>query len=424
MNVLSPAVRSPMVFISAPWLDRISLVACLLLPWLLIVSRAGSDAASIVIGVLFLLRSWQTADWAWTQSPVVRICAIAWLWMLCIASPFATDSAESFKTALPWLRWMLLYAGLVYWVLATSARLRLCALNIAFMLCLIVFDTIWQYYFGVSITGHIPNENYRLTGPMDNVKVGIFISKLCFPATAIILFQAMQQHRAKHIVATIIFLLANIATVMLSGERTAFFSCLLAMGIITAIIIYAEPALRMKSILATAIVLLITGGLLATQPVLQARVAWLQTNIENFKTSSYGTLDRIGIEMGLDHWTTGAGFKGFRELCPTYLAPGEPDQCNIHPHNPYVEWFAELGMPGLLLFLALITTLIFQALQAIKTNKGAGRVLAASVLAVLAMQFFPLMATQSFFSNWPALLLWYSISVAVAALNMLKSPLE
>ncbi len=403
----------------APLLERIALALCLLVPWLLIVSRGISDGAGAALAVLFLLHSWQTKNWRWLKNPVIRACALAWLWML-TASLFATDIRESFKVAGPWARWGLLYASLVFWVLVPAKSLRLCALNIAFMLCLVIIDTVWQYHFGVSLTGHVPNANYRLTGPMDNVKVGIFIAKLCFPACAILLYQAMQAKRPRAIWGTLALLVISVATVMLSGERTAFFSCLLALGVLIATLVLAEPTLRAKSLLAAATAIVLSLGLLYTQPVLQQRLAWLSTNIENFKTSSYGELSWVGYQIGSSHPVTGAGLKGFRELCPAYKDSGQVSDCNLHPHNSYVEWFAELGVPGLLAFLLLVAALTRETWRATKANRGAGRIMAALSLGVMAMHFFPLMVTQSFFSNWPALLLWYSISIAIASLNMVK----
>lgn len=422
--MISTAPMPKPAFTRDMWLDRIGIIACLLIPWLLIFSRAGGDTVSSLLGALFLFRCWQHRNWAWLSDPVIRLCIIAWAWMLLVATPFAHDRGESLKTALPWIRWWLLYAALAFWVLADAARLRLAALNIGVMMCLVMVDTLWQYLTGISLTGHAVHENYRLTGPMDNVKVGIFMAKLCFPAAAILLYQAMKTANRRHIWGGIIWLGCCLGTVLISGERTAFFSCLLLLGVFTTIIVMTEPALRAKSLLAFAAVVCVFLVLLAMLPTLQARLSWLQENLSNFQTSSYGTLARIGIQMGADHWATGAGFKGFRELCPTYLAPGELDQCNIHPHNPYIEWFAELGAPGLLLFIAIIAAMLLQAFRALRTGREADRILPAFIVGILALHFFPLMATQSFFSNWPALLLWYSVAIAMASLNMLKSPPE
>ena len=48
------------------------------------------------------------------------------------------------------------------------------------------------------------------------------------------------------------------------------------------------------------------------------------------------------------------------------------------------------------------------------------RLLPAFALAGLVTNFFPFMPTQSIFSNWPAILLWYEISVAMASMNVLE----
>ncbi|MBY0407538.1 MAG: hypothetical protein K2Q01_07585, partial [Rickettsiales bacterium] len=111
-------------------------------------------------------------------------------------------------------------------------------------------------------------------------------------------------------------------------------------------------------------------------------------------------------------------------LCLPMLESGAVNHCNLHPHNAYVEWFAELGAPGLLLFMALVAALCLRPWHALRRNRGPGRVLAALALGVMLLHFFPFMVTQSFFSNWPALLLWYSITIASASLNMLLLPHE
>jgi O-antigen ligase len=379
-----------------------------------------ADGACGLIGVLFLFHSWRTRSWGWTKDPVIRALLIAWAWMICIASPFAHDVPESFKVAIPWLRWVTLYAALTTWLLVSRGNLRLCALNIAGMLVFAMVDTVWQYHFGVSLTGHEVHESYRLTGPMDNVKVGIFISRLSFPAAAILLFQSMQARNLRASWAALAFLCAAIIVVVLSGERTATFSCLLGIGLFCVMLAAAEPALRMKSLIALGVAALVVILLFATQPALQGRLAFLVTNLSDFRQSAYGQLFWVGYRLGIDNWLTGVGFKGFRELCLPFLDTGEVIQCNLHPHNHYIEWFAELGLPGLALYLLAVLLLFRSAIQVFRANRGAARTLAALVIATLAMYFFPLLATQSFFSNWPALLLWYSISIAMASLNMVK----
>lgn len=395
-----------------------ALICCLLLPWFLIYSRGAADAAGVVLGGLFLLHSRLASRWGWTRNAVLRIGVLAWGWML-VVSPFAADSAESFKVALPWIRWLLLYAAMVFWVLTRETSLRLCALNIAVMLVFVLTDTVWQYVTGLSLTGHVPDALYRLTGPLNNVKVGVFVAKLAFPGCAILLYCALRDGSRPALIGSIALLAASVVVVLLSGGRTAFFSCLLALGAMTATLVMTEPAMRLRSLLAMAAALGVTLLALITQPVLQDRLAWLVANISGLGASSYGQLGWVGLQLGREHWITGAGLKGFRVLCLPFLESGQVNHCNLHPHNIYIEWLSELGVPGLLLLLALVGALLREALVGVSAASGRGRILAALALGALVMHFFPVMATQSFFSNWPALLLWYAAGLARASLNML-----
>jgi len=401
------------------WL--ISYVSCLLIPWMLVASRSFADALCIVISLCFLLRSIQQHDWTWTKDPIVKIALIAWIWMLVAVSPFAADVGESYKVALPWVRWILMYAALRHWILLEEPAIKGAAFNIAALALLSIIDTLWQYRFGTSLTHHAVAEQYRLTGPMVGPKIGIFLAKLCFPTFGIFFYLSMGTPRLRYRIAALCYLALCIGTVMLSGERTAFFSSLVGLFVVAVTIAITDRKLRRTSLGLLAIVIGSSLALLMTQLPLQDRLMFLSHQIADFGQSAYGQLFQVGYWIGMEHWQTGAGFKGFRLLCLNYQQSGAAHDCNIHPHNPYIEWFAETGAFGLCLFVALIAAMVHSAIHYIHISTGRERVLAAFVLATLVVHFFPFLGTQSFFSNWPALLLWYSVSMALASLNMIAS---
>ena len=78
----------------------------------------------------------------------------------------------------------------------------------------------------------------------------------------------------------------------------------------------------------------------------------------------------------------------------------------------------ETGVIGLLLYVAMVGALIASAVRSFRASHGAAQLLPAFALGTVMVHFFPLMVTQSMFSNWPAIVLWYSLSVAFAALNL------
>jgi O-antigen ligase len=398
--------------------DRLWLVAfggVLLLPVMLIFHRGGSDVLVVLIGLLFMVESYLSRNWRWTEDRVVRVGLVAWAWMILMVSPFAYDPQQSFATALPWFRFIVFYAALRHWVLKREEPLMIVAMGLVWVLALVMADTLWQYVFHISLSGNPIDSSGRLTGPMDNVKVGLYMARLALPALVLTLF--FFRDKPNWLISLALFWLVCIATVLLSGERTPFFSLMLGILTTIGILIVSEPKRRSYYILCLLLLTLCFQILFHTQPWLQLRAHALYGTLYDFKNSSYGQLFWLGYELGKEYWATGTGFKGFRELCTDYLAAGTLTHCNLHPHNPYIEWFAETGPAGLAIFVALVAAFLQQGIRAVRAGGG---ILAAGALGVCIMQFFPLMATQSFFSNWPAMVLWYSLAIAFSSLNLLQ----
>ena len=129
-----------------PWL--IAYLSTLLIPWLLIFSRGGADAACIAVGLLFLWHSHSRRNWQWTRDPLIVISLVAWAWMILIVSPFGVAKMASLGTAVPWIRFVLLFAALKNWVLVRRDVLMFLGYWLAALMSFVVVDTLWQYIFG------------------------------------------------------------------------------------------------------------------------------------------------------------------------------------------------------------------------------------------------------------------------------------
>ena len=64
----------------------------------------------------------------------------------------------------------------------------------------------------------------------------------------------------------------------------------------------------------------------------------------DYGQSTYGLLARAAFEMGMNHPWHGVGLENFELLCPELTYQGVAFR-GMHPHNYYMEWFAETGLP-------------------------------------------------------------------------------
>lgn len=391
-----------------------------MIPWLLIFSRAGIDIACAIVGLAFLCHSCRSGTFGWLNDPILRIGLMAWIWLM-TTSAFSHAPLVSLGAALVWVRYLIFYAALRYWVLTRAPALRLLGDVLAAMLMLVALDTLWQYVFNVSLTGNEIASGGRLSGPFSAVKVGIFMAKLLLPAFILMLcFGRSPAAPASRILQTLI-IIGGGGVVLLSGERTAFVSLALGVALMGIVAIWADREKRKDYMVMLALYLTAMGLLFLTQPWVQQRTTELFNIVHHYRESPYGQLHIASYELGKSHWLTGVGLKNFRSHCPVLEEQNLVHYCDNHPHNAYLEWFSESGIIGLGLFVGLIAAFMRDAIRGMR--RGTAALPAAAAMATLLVHFFPFMPTQSFFSNWPAQLLWYSLSVVFAVMHAQNPPL-
>lgn len=388
---------------------HLAVLATLVLPWMLIVDRTGTEICSALIGLTFLWHSARTRNWAWARDGFSLLCFAAWAWLLLVVTPLANDPSESLSVAVVWMRVPLMFIALRYWVLAHPAALKWTIINLSVLLGLVVIDTLWQYSTGLSLTGHGIADDNRLTGPMDGPKVGLFIGKLVIPTATMGAFVLCARRRRAWL-GWLALLLAVVATIMLAGERSAFLAAMLAIACAMGLLVLVERQFRVACIAMGVAALVVSAGVYATNDFVRERAKLASRTILHYSKSDYGQLAKAGYDIGVNNLLHGVGLKGFRDLCPEMDHYGIPFR-GMHPHNVYIEWFAEAGLPGLLFCVAIVTALLVIALRTFRSQKGYGRILPAIAFGAVLQHYFPLMGMQSFFTNWSAILVWYALGL-------------
>ena len=138
---------------------------------------------------------------------------------------------------------------------------------------------------------------------------------------------------------------------------------------------------------------------------------------KRFDINSYWGAWRGGIQQGLDRPVLGIGPSNTRKTCKNLAndqyewLPGK-NYCGNHPHNFYIQMFAETGLIGLFLGTLMIISIIMTCYKARKHNASCP-MLAIAFIIPLGL-FFPLQQFGSFFGQWGNLFIWFAVGFAMS----------
>ena len=143
-----------------------------------------------------------------------------------------------------------------------------------------------------------------------------------------------------------------------------------------------------------------------------------QIPILNFDNSYWGAW-RGGIQQGLEKPILGVGPSGTRHTCgylKKHWLPGE-NFCGNHPHNFYIQLFAEVGLIGLV-FGSIMIFHIIKSCYVIRRYYPEN-FMVSSVFVVPFGIFFPFQHYGSFYGQWGNLFIWFAIGFALSQTNII-----
>jgi len=203
--------------------------------------------------------------------------------------------------------------------------------------------------------------------------------------------------------------LLDLLGLLITGDISATLSTGLALAVMLLCLMYKWPKIRLVGvgIMVAGIVGVMT--LAATQLWLQERADRLIRVLGDYKHSDYGAIAYAARDIALEHSWHGVGLRNFRNLALNVEYNDGIMHAN-HPHNFYLEWWVETGVPGCLLFIAMVFLLIREAWCGLRLAQGINAVYCAAALGCVAQHYFPLLGMQSYFINWPSVLQWLPIA--------------
>ena len=394
--------------------DKTMTIFWLLGPFIYLIERDPADLWLTLISVIFLLRCIKKKEWNWTSQVWFKIALALWLFGL-FSAVTSTNPFFTFQQGFVWIRFPLYVAAAQVW-LAKDRNIRVLML-LSMLIGMLLMS-------GILIAETLIEPKTRLTWPYGDLVPGGYIAKVSLPLFCVLIAIAVSKKSKAGVFSGMIGLL-SICVSALTGERTNFL--IRACGGILASIVW-KPKFLMISLLIFIEVLAVLA-LFFTRPDLSSRfVNKFLNSIPITNTSDnnpYWGAWRGGIQQGLLNPIKGVGPSGTRNSCanldttlPKWL-PGK-NYCGNHPHNFYIQLFAEVGTIGLLLGCIMFGSIITTCYRARFENFNCP--MAATAFVVPIGLFFPVQQFGSFYGQWGNLFTWFAIAFAVSQYQEWRKP--
>ena len=386
--------------------DRYVTIFWFLGPFIYLIERDPADLWLSSICALFLFRCFKNKEWCWTSQLWFRSAIALWLFGL-FSAITSQDPLFTFQQGFVWIRFPLYVAAAQVW-LAQDRDIRIMMLasmmiGMLVMCLILIAETIFE-------------NKTRLMWPYGDTVPGGYVAKFSLPLFCVLIAIAVNQKSKAGIFSGLIGLL-SVTVSGLTGERGNFL--IRACGGMLAGLIW-KPKFYLYSILV--FIEIIALALIAYQrPDLTIRYGknFLESiPIVNMSDKNvYWGSWRSGMQQGLVTPVKGIGPSGTRKTCK-FLDPKKPEwlpgknNCGNHPHNFYVQLFAETGIIGLVIGMIMFGAIIFSCFKARILDPNCP--MCSTAFVVPFALFFPLQQFGSFYGQWGNLFTWFAIGFAVA----------
>ncbi len=347
---------------ASPRLQQAALGATILLPAFFFYGRAIADALLSLTAILFLVHSAINRDWRWTEKLWVRLSFL--LWLLILLSSVVSGKTHSSLEALVLVRLFIFAAALESWVLVSAESRSWLGISVAIAAIWLVVECWQQYLFGHNSLGDARWPDGSLTGPFFKPRAGPQFLLVFFTGLMPLVVTRIQRPDWLARIAGAAALIFLVLTMILIGQRMP--NLLMVFGLCLSALLVKRLRVPFALAMAMGIIALIALPVLSP-PTYAKLIIKFTSQMSHFPRSPYGQLYTRAAVMVVAHPWLGLGFDGFRDFCtnPAYFhgfpALGIPNAdngglrgCNIHPHNYYLQIATSAGVPGLLVFLAMV----------------------------------------------------------------------
>jgi O-antigen ligase len=390
-----------------------------------------ADLSICICGILFLISVVKKKEWFYFNNNFFYLFLLFFLYIF-IRSLF-TLNYISIGTTVFYFRFGL-FSLAVWHVINNNSKF----LKFFFITCVVIFlilslDAIYQYYNGYNLIGY-PKHIYNKVGSVfgKTYILGSYILKIFPIILGIFLYKkySIINNKYIHTAIILIFTLSSFA-VILSGERAAFFLFFIYFFII---LILMKLKKNHKIIIISTLLIFSISIFLYDSKIYQRYITqvynqftlnqqYKEKGLQSNHSRSYFAFSvhhelhyKVAYKMFINNIFFGQGPKMFRLLCDDekfrfeykYQSPDRDEVfngCTTHPHNSYIQLFAETGLFGaafLIFFFCYVVFKLFYNFFVFFNNKITSNVYNYKICLLLCffINFFPIVPNGNFFNNW------------------------
>ena len=128
---------------------------------------------------------------------------------------------------------------------------------------------------------------------------------------------------------------------------------------------------------------------------------------------------KLAFNLFKENPVFGVGPKGFRHYCRKVQYDPSVGICSTHPHNFLVQITSETGLVGLLIYLYIISFIIFKLnkIWLIDTFSITNKQSLAIISIGLLINLFPFLPSGNFFNNWISIINYYFLGIYFYSYN-------
>jgi O-antigen ligase len=398
-------------------LDNVALFLISVIPIGLLISTGVSELLSILLIILFIIKSFTEKNIQWYKNFYFLILIILWL-VLILNLIFSKYPENTILRSLGFIKYIIFVFSIIYYLkIKNNLNIIFCVWTIT--LLIVGFDIIFEYIFKYNVLGFTSPYEDRIASFLGKeLKIGHFVLGFCFICSGFF-FEKYKYNSNIFLTMGFLITIFFISSIILTGERSNTIKAIL--GLILYLLLFDKKKNFNKKkiflILATAIIVILSisqkiqkrFNVFIIDPIKERGF------IETYKGSQQAAHYYTAIEILKSNLFFGVGNKNFRIECqnekyynPSYARTIE--RCATHPHQIYFEFLAEHGIIGTTGILAIIFYTIYKSLIIYRKNKNLIHL--GSIIFII-ITFIPILPTGSFFTSFAATIFWINFSVMI-----------